>query len=174
MKITLFQGCDRINKSDSVKVLNIMIWLLLLTISTYIVLTSGHAVWVVSSKTEQLVFSIFFIIGLIGWIRFEKIKTQISEALWIEKRSSWLALVLLSFYVLLTSDIIKVSEDTESWFSILGIIGFIGWVKYVNRKAEEGGNWLSNKPTFVSRKKPTFVSREIDPRKKRTVLRLVD
>ena len=166
MKITLFQVCDRINKSDSVKVLNIMIWLLLLTISTYIVLTSGHAVWVVSSKTEQLVFSIFFIIGLIGWIRFEKIKTQIPEALWIEKRSSWLVLILLSFYVLLTSDIIKVSEDTESWFSILGIIGFIGWVKYVNRKAEEGGNWLSNKPTFVSRK--------INTRKKRTVLRLVD
>ena len=143
-----------------------MIRLLLLPISTYIILTSEDAVWVVSSKTEQSVFSIFFIIGLIGWIRFEKIKTQIPEALWIEKRSSWLVLILLSFYVYLTSDIIKVSQDTESWFFILSIIGFIGWVKYVNRKAEEGGNWLSNKPTFVSR--------EIDTRKKRTVLRLVD
>ena len=166
MKITLLQVWNKINKSDSVKVLSIMIWLLLLPISTYIILTSEDAVWVVSSKTEQLVFSIFFIIGLIGWIRFEKIKTQIPEALWIEKRSSWLVLILLSFYVLLTSDIIKVSENTESWFFILSIIGFIGWVKYVNRKAEEGGNWLSNKPTFVSR--------EIDTRKKRTVLRLVD
>ena len=143
-----------------------MIWLLLLPISTYIILTSEDAVWVVSSKTEQSVFSILFIIGLIGWIRFEKIKPQIPEALWIEKRSSWLVLILLSFYVYLTSDIIKVSQDTESWFFILSIIGFIGWVKYVNRKAEEGGNWLSNKPTFVSR--------EIDTRKKRTVLRLVD
>ena len=151
---------------DTVMILSIMIWLLLLTISTYIVLTSDGAVWVVSSKTEQWIFSIFFIIGLIGWIRFEKIKTQIPEALWIEKRSSWLVLILLSFYVLLTSDIIKVSENTESWFFILSIIGFIGWVKYVNRKAEEGGNWLSNKPTFVSRK--------INTRKKRTVLRLVD
>ena len=124
-----------------------MIWLLLLTISTYIVLTSDGAVWVVSSKTEQWIFSIFFIIGLIGWIRFEKIKTQIPKELWIEKRGNWLVLILLSAYVFLTSDIIKVSMDTELWFFILSIIGFIGWVKYANRKAEEGGNWLSNKPS---------------------------
>lgn len=62
----------------------------------------------------------------------------------------------------------------EFIWGILLIGGLIFLVRYINRKAEEGGNWLSNKPTFVSKEKPTFVSREIDTRKKRTVLRLVD
>ena len=74
----------------------------------------------------------------------------------------WLLLLFGSTYVGLTRD----SETVEWICAVLAIIGFIGLYKYVNRKAEEGGNWLSNKPTFVSR--------EIDTRKKRTVLRLVD
>jgi hypothetical protein len=35
----------------------------------------------------------------------------------------------------------------EFIWSILLIGGFIFLVRYINRKAEEGGNWLSNKPS---------------------------
>ena len=55
----------------------------------------------------------------------------------------WLLLLFGSTYVGLTRD----SETVEWICAVLAIIGFIGLYKYVNRKAEEGGNWLSNKPS---------------------------
>jgi len=54
----------------------------------------------------------------------------------------WLLLLFGSTYVGLTRD----SETVEWICAVLAIIGFIGLYKYVNRRSEEGGNWLSNKP----------------------------
>ena len=54
--------------------------------------------------------------------------------------------------IVVSASIVFIADsDTVEWiFTSLAIIGFIGWIKHVNRRAEEGGNWLSNKPSKFS------------------------
>mgnify|MGYP001237105332 CR=1 FL=1 len=55
----------------------------------------------------------------------------------------WLLLVFGSASIVFITD----NDAVEGFFALFSIIGLIGWIKHAKRRAEEGGNWLSNKPS---------------------------